>query len=59
MSMMTSKMLKFVDLRKTQKSEYLDNEIQFFLQIKNFIHLTYIVYIIYHLGYTDYIILSR
>ena len=50
MSMMTSKILKFVDLRKTQKSEYLDNEIQFFLQIKNFIHLTYIVYIIYHLG---------
>ena len=33
--MMTSQILKPVDFAKTQKSRYLENEILFFLQIKN------------------------
>ena len=32
--MMISRVMKFVDFTKTQKSRYLDNETLFFLQIK-------------------------
>ena len=32
--MMTSKILKSADFTETQKSQYLENEILFFLQIK-------------------------
>ena len=39
MSMMTSKILQFVDLTTTQKSKYLKNK-TFFLQIKKFINYT-------------------
>ena len=35
MSKMTSKILKFLDFIKTQKSRYLEKERLFFLQIKN------------------------
>ena len=38
MSMMTSQSLRIH--KKTQKSKYLETEIQFFLQIKNFIQQT-------------------
>ena len=40
MSMMTSHILEFVDLKKTQKSRYLENKTLFFLQIKKFINYT-------------------
>ena len=40
MSMMTSLVLKFLDSWKTQKSKYFESKIQFFLQIKHFIHWT-------------------
>ena len=35
--MMMSRILKFVDFTKTQKSRYLENETLFFLQIKTLI----------------------
>ena len=35
MLMMTSQILKSADFTKTQKSRYLENELLFFLQIKN------------------------
>ena len=35
---MKSQILKTVDLTKTQKSRYLENETLFFLQIKKFIN---------------------
>ena len=37
---MKSQILKTVDLTKTQKSRYLENETLFFLQIKKFINYT-------------------
>ena len=40
MPMMTSQILEFVNLTKTQKSRYLENETLFFLQIKKFINFT-------------------
>ena len=38
--MMTSQILKFVDLTKTGKSRYIENKTLFFLQIKQFINYT-------------------
>ena len=40
MLMMTSRILKFVDFTKIQKSKYLENETLFFLQIKKIINYT-------------------
>ena len=40
MFMMTSQIWKFVDLTKTQKSRYLENETLFYLQIKKIINCT-------------------
>ena len=42
MSMITSQSLQFVDIRKTQKSKYLDNETNLdnFIQIKKIINYT-------------------
>ena len=40
MPMMMSKILESVDLTKTQKSRYLENETLSFLQIKKFINYT-------------------
>ena len=37
MPMVTSQILKSVDLTKTQKSRYLENETLFFLQVKKFL----------------------
>ena len=41
MSMMMPQILQFLDITKTQKSKYLENETSFFLQIKK-IHLLHI-----------------
>ena len=38
--MMTSQILNFVDVTKTQKSRYLENKTLFFLEIKTFINYT-------------------
>ena len=38
--MMTSQILKSADFTKIQKSQYLENETLFFLQIKKFINYT-------------------
>ena len=40
MSMMTSQILKFVDITKTQKSTFLKNETLFFLPIKKLFNNT-------------------
>ena len=40
MFMMASRVLRFVDFSKTQKSKYLKKETFFFLQIKKFINYT-------------------
>ena len=40
MPMVTSQILKYVDVTKKQKSRYLENETLFFLQIKKFIDYT-------------------
>ena len=45
MTMMTLRILKFVDFAKTQKSRYLENETLLFLQIKKIINYTSRVYI--------------
>ena len=37
---MTSQILKFADSWKTQKSKYLENEMQFFPVVKRFINYT-------------------
>ena len=37
---MTSQILKFADSWKTQKSKYLENEMQFFPVVKKFINYT-------------------
>ena len=44
MSMMTSKIFKFVDSSKTRKYKYLKIE-TFFYQIENFIHYTFMTII--------------
>ena len=36
--MKTSQISKFLNSRKTRKSKYLDNEMQFFIQVENSIH---------------------
>ena len=38
--MMTSQILKCANFTETQKSQYLENEALFFLQIKKFINYT-------------------
>ena len=38
--MLTPQDLKFVDLRKTQKSKYIESKSLFFLQMKDFIYYT-------------------
>ena len=38
--MMMPQILQFLDITKTQKSKYLENETSFFLQIKKFIYYT-------------------
>ena len=40
MLMMTSQILKSVDLLKTQNSKYLENKSLFFVQMKKFINCT-------------------